>query len=42
MRLVGSISDITGNYQDTKFFNKDDVISLKHLGEKTSTTDFEV
>ena len=39
MRLVGSISDITGNYQDTKFFSKDDVISLKHLGEKTSTTD---
>ena len=39
MRLVGSISDISGNYQDTKFFGKGDVISLKHLGEKTSTTD---
>ena len=39
MRLVGSISDITGNYQDTKFFSRNDVISLKHLGEKTSISD---
>ena len=34
MRIVGSVSGVSANVSSTKYFNVDDIIRVKHLGEK--------
>jgi len=37
MRVMGSISNVSNNFEKTKFFNEGDDIKLKYLGEKIDT-----
>ena len=39
MRIVGSVSGVSANVSSTKYFNVDDTIRVKHLGEKTDLND---
>jgi len=39
MRVMGSISNISTNFEKTKFFREGDDINLKYLGEKTDIND---
>ncbi len=39
MRITGSISQISSNFNTTKYFDIDDKIRVKHLGEKVSIND---
>ena len=39
MRIVGSVSGVSANVSSTKYFNVDDTIRVKHLGEKTDIND---
>ena len=39
MRIVGSVSGVSANVTSTKYFNVDDTIRVKHLGEKTDAND---
>ena len=39
MRIVGSVSGVSANVSSTKYFNVDDIIRVKHLGEKTDVED---
>ena len=38
MRIVGSVSGVSVNSSSTKYFNVNDTIRVKHLGEKTDIT----
>ena len=39
MRVMGSISNVSTNFEKTKFFREQDDIKLKYLGEKTDIND---
>ncbi|BCU97992.1 MAG: hypothetical protein CM15mV20_0720 [uncultured marine virus] len=39
MRVMGSISNVSTNFEKTKFFREKDDIKLKYLGEKTDIND---
>ena len=39
MRIVGSISGVAENASNTKYFNKDDVVKVKYLGNKPDISD---
>ena len=39
MRVMGAISNISTNFEKTKFFREQDEIKLKYLGEKTKLDD---
>ena len=39
MRVMGSISNVSTNFEKTKFFRENDDIKLKYLGEKADFND---
>ena len=39
MRVMGAVSNVSKNFEKTKFFREDDDIKLKYLGEKVNTND---
>ena len=39
MRIVGSISGVSDNVSNTKYFDIGDSIGVKHLGEKYDVSD---
>ena len=39
MRVMGAISNVSDNFENTKFFREQDDIKLKYLGEKTDVND---